>query len=653
MGTVVMREKGGIIGGTLTTLTTLTESPLEFLLRRFGTGIEATPESRPACDPVPSPATSTAVPDAPAGPQEEQKLPGPTVLDSGDTPSFLLVTDAAILQTVAIAVDNSSCVAVDLETTGLNPRTDRVRLLTVACDTVDGGSFAYLVDCFAVDPRPLWPHLADATLVIHHAQFDLGFLWQLGFRAGKVRDTEILSQLVHGIPQQKGFFRLKETLARELHVVISKDEQKSDWSKPVLTAEQIEYAAADVEHLRPLLQVLETKIAETGQQAVADLECRCQLGMVWLAAQGVPVDGAQVQAHAEAAVQAQANAQAKLDSLAAIPGDALPGCHRWNWDSHLQIKEAFALSGCPVESTADEALLDVEHPLVDALQAYRTAGKLASEATGVLEKIEGGRLYPDWRQMGARTGRMACARPNMQQCTKAGFRHVFAAPAGCVLVKADYSQIELRIACKVASERVMLEAYRQGQDIHRLTAQRITGKQEVTKEERQLSKPVNFGLIYGLGVPSLMKKAKGDYGVILTQADATRYHQAFFDSYPAIARWHNAIKRGRATETRTLTSRRVLVEADHFYGGKANYVIQGTGGDGIKLALALLWERRDQCPTAVPILVVHDELVLLVPEADADAAKAWLVAAMKDAMEPLIAPVPVEVDATIAPTWGG
>jgi DNA polymerase-1 len=86
---------------------------------------------------------------------------------------------------------------------------------------------------------------------------------------------------------------------------------------------------------------------------------------------------------------------------------------------------------------------------------------------------------------------------------------------------------------------------------------------------------------------------------------------------------------------------------------KLNLPVQGTGADGLKLALGLLWERRNDCPSAVPVLAVHDEIVVECPEADADAVKAWLRTAMVDATAPLVAPVPVEVEVKAGRTWGG
>src|SRR5262249_21660000 len=107
---------------------------------------------------------------------------GDTELESGAgaivscAPSYLLVRDRAGLEAVRIALDNTALVGLDLETTGLAARTDRARLLSLAVDTIDGGTFAYLVDCFAVDPAPLWDALGEKELVLHHAAFDLGFL---------------------------------------------------------------------------------------------------------------------------------------------------------------------------------------------------------------------------------------------------------------------------------------------------------------------------------------------------------------------------------------------------------------------------------------------------------------------------------------------
>jgi DNA polymerase-1 len=348
---------------------------------------------------------------------------------------------------------------------------------------------------------------------------------------------------------------------------------------------------------------------------------------------------------------------AQLDAATPQRPGTVNGIASWNWNSQPQVKEALGMLGFELDSVDDDALAGIEHPFAGILRRYHCARKRAS--TYGLDWIAkyvaaDGRVYTDRKQCGAKTGRMASGSPNLQNIPgSVAYRRCFAAPPGRVLVKADYSQIELRIAATVAGEARMIEAYQRGDDLHTLTARNMTGRQDITPLERKLAKPVNFGLIYGMGVKSLRRKAKAEYDLDLSEEDARPFSRAFFDTYPAIRRWHNRIKRERATGTRTLAGRRVLVEADGFFGAKANYVIQGTGGDGAKEALALLWERREQCPGAFPVLAVHDEIVIEADAAQADAVATWLKAAMVNAMTPLIDPVPVEVEVTVAPTWGG
>ena len=117
-----------------------------------------------------------------------------------------------------------------------------------------------------------------------------------------------------------------------------------------------------------------------------------------------------------------------------------------------------------------------------------------------------------------------------------------------------------------------------------------------------MAKPVNFGMIYGLGVASLRAKAKTDYSLDLSEVDAKRYKRAFFRAYPGVKGWHSQIKSARASETRTLAGRRVLVKPGDFYGAKANYVIQGSGGDAIKLHMLVT---GDDFPAAIEALALR------------------------------------------------
>jgi DNA polymerase-1 len=565
----------------------------------------------------------------------------------------VLVEDPASLGTVAAALDETRLVGLDLETTGLDPRKDRVRLLSLALDTIDGGRFYYLIDCFQVDPAPLFEALAEKELVIHNVAFDLAFLAGLGFTpTAPVHDTMLLSQLLAA-----GTFdrvNLAACCDRYLHKPLDKDEQKSDWSGE-LNAAQLDYAASDVEVMAPLLQTLDGKLKEAGLTDTATIEQRCLPALAWMTSKGVPFDARAGLDLATKAEEDLKRVRAELDAAApAIPG-SLDGLLSWNWDSPAQVKEALHALGFDLDSTADEALATVDHPFANTLRQHRAAAKLVnSYGRKLLDYVQAdGRIYPTWRQLGAASGRMSCCDPNLQQLPRGAYRHCIAAPAGRLLIKADYSQIELRIAAKVSGDKALLEAYQQGEDLHMLTARNVLGIQEVTAQHRQLAKALNFGLLYGMGAKGFRLYAKGQYGLNLTEQEAGKYRSAFFRSYPGLASWHRRVRSRQTKETRTLAGRRRLLDDRTPDTQRLNTPVQGTGADGLKLALALLWERRDKMPGAFPVLVVHDEIVVEVPEGQAGDVAELLKAAMVEAMAPMLDPVPVEVEVKTARTWGG
>jgi DNA polymerase-1 len=199
----------------------------------------------------------------------------------------------------------------------------------------------------------------------------------------------------------------------------------------------------------------------------------------------------------------------------------------------------------------------------------------------------------------------------------------------------------------------MIAAYTRGEDLHTRTARLVLGKDEVTKEDRQVAKSLNFGLVFGMGAAAFLDYARTNYGVELSESEATWYRGRFFKAYPGLKRWHAKVGQtgDRPVETLTLGGRRRLNVTQ--FTEKLNTPVQGTGADGLKAALALLWERRAECPGAVPVLVVHDEIVVECDVDQADTVSAWLKQAMLDGMAPLVAPVPVEVEVSVAPTWGG
>jgi DNA polymerase-1 len=582
--------------------------------------------------------------------------PGPGWYD-GSVPAnyfYLVVRTAADLQVVVNAVAESRYVGLDCESTGLESKSDRVRLISLDCETNDGGRFAYLVDAFSVDPAPVFEPLAAAEVVLHNAAFDLGFLWRLGFAPGRVHDTLLLSNVLYAGGRTRGVAPLKHGLKdccfRELGINLAKDLQVSNWSG-TLTHDQLAYAAADASVLVPLYRALSEKLKADRLIEAAAIESAAVPCIAWLSAAGVPFDAARWRAIARIAGEEAARAKKALDAAAPErPGTLFR--ENWNWDSPEQVKEALALAGCTVGSTADGVLAALDHPLANLLRHYRDAQKRSTTYgdTWLKYVAADGRIYPRWVQLGANSGRMACGSPNMQNLPRGEYRQCVAAPPGCVLVKADYSQIELRIAAKVSGDKSLTAAYERGEDLHALTARQVLGIAEVTREHRQLAKALNFGLLYGMGAKGFRNYARSHYGLDLTEDQAAGYRESFFRAYPGLRRWHRSV--GDAPQdTRTLAGRRVR-KVEQF-NEKLNLPVQGTGADGLKKALALLWERRAECPDAVPVLVVHDEVVVECPERDAGRTADWLKRAMLDGMAPLVDPVPVEVKVKTYRTWGG
>lgn len=325
-----------------------------------------------------------------------------------------------------------------------------------------------------------------------------------------------------------------------------------------------------------------------------------------------------------------------------------------NWNSPDAVAAAFARLGVTLASTDDDSLAAVGHPAAALLREYRAATKLSGTygREWLRHAAPDGRVYATWKQIGAgASGRMSCKEPNLQQVPlDARYRRCFVAPPGRVLVKADYSQIELRIAARITGDVRMLAAYHAGEDLHTTTARAVLGRTDVTKADRQLAKSLNFGLLYGMGARALAAYAASSFGVPLTPAEAARHRDAFFRTYPGLRAWHRSVKNG-TFDTRTLGGRRRAgVTA---FTEKLNTPTQGTGADGLKRALALLWERRAACPGAFPVLVVHDEIVVECDAGRREDAAVWVRAAMRDGMAPLIDPVPVEVEVTAGTTWAG
>jgi DNA polymerase-1 len=585
---------------------------------------------------------------------------GPTL----DLPEVEYVTTASRL--AAVLLDLAACprLGFDIETTGLDPRTAQIRLLQFATP-----SRVVLVDAYQC-PLPLLAPLlhSPAQFVGHNLKFELHFLAAAGLPwPADLLDTQVLAQLV-GASAQKGArpsYALEHVVDRTLGLVLDKTEQKSDWSGTLRPA-QITYAATDAAVMFPLAAALVDALHTANLEQVSQLEHACLPAVVWMEQAGVPID----QDRWRALAGYQTHTAAKyLAELHALHGQGQHGHtalfpEMVNWRSTQQVQAVLQARGHSVTSTASEVLAPLAaDPLIALLLAYKEADKRAGTYGEKWLKKHlhpiSGRVHADYFQLGSVAGRLSCGRPNMQNIPRqSDYRACFRAADGQCFIKADYSQIELRIAAVMAQDTAMLAAFQAGADIHAVTAARLLGipVADVTTEARQMAKAVNFGLLYGMGALRLQEYAQQEYHVPLTVEEAHAHRQAFFQLYPGIRQWHTAtgavLRYEGAIDTRTLTNRRRLAVTQ--FTDALNTPVQGTGADGLKAAMAALWQHRAEAPEARLIACIHDELVVECPVEQAEATAQWVQRHMETAMAAIVAGgVPIAAETTIGQDWAG
>ena len=317
-------------------------------------------------------------------------------------------------------------------------------------------------------------------------------------------------------------------------------------------------------------------------------------------------------------------------------------------------------SGTP--STDEDVLqeLALDYPLPKVLLEYRGLAKLKSTYTDKLPRMinpHTGRVHTRYNQAVAITGRLASSDPNLQNIPVRSaegrrIREAFIAPAGCVIISADYSQIELRIMAHLSQDEGLLKAFAAGEDIHRATAAEIFGVEHATvdHEQRRYAKVINFGLIYGMSAFGLAQNLN------IERSAAQSYIERYFARYPGVREYMNNTRDAAKSKgyVETYFGRRLWVPEINSSNGlrragaeraAINAPMQGTAADLIKLAMIAVanWIKAENLQSKL-IMQVHDELVLEVPESELELVKITLPQLMQHVAKldvPLLAEVGV------------
>ncbi len=332
----------------------------------------------------------------------------------------------------------------------------------------------------------------------------------------------------------------------------------------------------------------------------------------------------------------------------------------------------FGTLGLPVEKSGKTgpstdrtvlAKLRDRHPIIGVIERWRELSKLLSTYLRALPEAAdaAGRVHTTFSQHTAATGRLSSTNPNLQAIpvrSELGreIRAAFVAPPGRLLVSCDYSQVELRILAALSGEPALVDAFRRGEDVHRATAAEVLGKapEDVTKEERDRAKAVNFGIIYGISAFGLSEQLE------IPRDEAQGYIDTYLGRYPAVGAFIERTiaeteERGYALtllgRQRPIPELRAKNRQVRQLGERlaVNSLIQGSAADIIKVAMIACDRRlRDEGRDAALVLQIHDELLFEAAEDTAEDVRRIAVEEMV-AAHPL--DPPLVADAGIGPTW--
>ncbi len=598
--------------------------------------------------------------------------------DAGETPekqssdieraAYQAITSAEALNTLLLALKMAAVVALDTETTSLDPL--HADLVGISCAWQAGGGYqAVYIPIGHRDGSPqldqqtvltaLRPWLEDpqAAKLAQNAKYDWRVFWRHGIHpAGLLRDTLLESYVFNSSHNGHDLDTLAERYLQHQNIryeeVAGKGKSARNFAD-VPVVEALPYAAEDADVcLRVDAQLWPQFASEPGlQRVLMKIEMPLVLVLARMEEAGVKVDRAQLEVLSMELSKDMADCEQKAFVQAG---------QSFNLNSPKQIQEIlFDKMQLPVlkktpggqPSTNEDVLaqLAVHADLPRLILDYRGMAKLKNTYADALPQMmnpDTGRVHTHFQQAVAATGRLSSSEPNLQNIpvrTEQGrrIRQAFIAEAGHWLLSADYSQIELRIMAHLSKDARLLQAFAEGQDIHAATAAEVfnLAPEAVDSAARRAAKAINFGLIYGQTPYGLAQQLGID------QAAAKQYMDRYFERYPGVLAYMEqtrtlAKKQGYVE---TLFGRRLYVPeirssnpARRNYAERAaiNAPMQGTAADFIKMAMIAVdtW-LQEQPERGRMILQVHDELILEVPEAGLEAAKLALRERMEGVAE--------------------
>jgi DNA polymerase-1 len=623
--------------------------------------------------------------DAPAPAAEAPEMP-----DLKDA-AYSAVSDAAALQGWIDAIYERGYVAIDTETTGLNEMTAD---LVGICLCVEPGEACYIPlthkagegdGLFGSDELAegqmgldealamLKPVLEDDSIlkIGQNMKYDAKILARYDVAVAPIDDTMLLSYALHAGLHNHGMDALSERYLGHSPIPIK---ELIGTGKSAITFDKVPlekataYAAEDADitlrlwkTFKPMLHAKQvTTVYETLERPLIPVLARMEMN-------GIKVDRDTLSRMSNAFAQKMAGLEADIHALAG---------QEFSVGSPKQLGEILfdklALPGgkkgkTGAYSTGADILEDLatEHELPGRVLDWRQLSKLKSTYTDALQthiNADTGRVHTSYSIAGANTGRLASTDPNLQNIpvrTEEGrrIREAFVAEEGNVLVSLDYSQIELRILAHIAGIDALKQAFRDGHDIHAMTASEMfdVPLDEMTPDVRRQAKAINFGVIYGISGFGLARNLR------IPRGEAQGFIDRYFERFPGIKDYMDATVKFAKDHgyVQTLFGRKINTPEINAKGPGAGFAkraainapIQGTAADVIRRAMIRMPEAISDLPARM-LLQVHDELIFEVPEDSVEDTIKVVRDVMENASDPAVKfDVPLVVDAGQGKNW--
>lgn len=610
-----------------------------------------------------------------ANPQEESKNSSLTKYNKADFDYQLIDTEEKRREIIDLFLTNDF-LSLDTETTGTDPIS--AKLVGLSFSIRENQAFYVPIpqndeeaQKIVNEFKPIYEN-ENILKIGQNIKYDLLVLQNYGVELkGKIFDTMIAHYLLqpelhHGMDYLAEVYLNYQTIHIE-ELIGSKGKNQKNMADLPPTA-VYEYACEDADVTLKLKNVLEPLLKENDcDRLFWEIEMPLMPVLAYMERNGVCIDREGLKETSRLYTEEMNRIEKEIHELAGTDFNiASPKQVGEVLFDRLKIVDKPKKTKTGQYVTSEEVLesLRTKHPVVEKILEHRGLKKLLGTYIDALPKLVNpvtGHIHTSFNQTITTTGRLSSSNPNLQNIPVRNeygkeIRKAFIPEEGCLFFSADYSQIELRIMAHLSGDEHMIEAFRNGQDIHAATAAKIFKKElnEVTKEERSKAKTANFGIIYGITAFGLAERM----GV--SRTEAKELIEGYFQTYPKVKEYMNrSIEMAREkgyTETvyhrkchlRDINSHNAVVRG-YAERNAINSPIQGSAADIIKIAMIRIYRRfREEQLRSKMILQVHDELNFSVYPEEKEKVQQIVIEEMENAYSML---VPLEADYGWGKNW--